>query len=312
MKTLSLFLLFSLVSLPVLAKKVMVYDEKEGITWVEEGAQKTKKSSKKGFEAPTIHKTEVVIEEKNVSLREHVKLKPASGADYIKTGMKFYYDKDYSEALGYFTKAWESKKKPTYHFYMGAALSKLQRNDEMVVIFEEIRRDAPKDSAADDATFYLAVYRQSQNDYAKAHELYKEVVELYPEGTSLIGGMVFREAARQQLRAMKIDILSRLKILDYKDDNALELLKQFQNDYSLPATGSPDRETVARLIRESDNREKNIKERLSEFSTGVNRRLPWYLLVSMFLLANIFWGIRNLRAAADVARRAALLQRVTE
>lgn len=291
------------------AKKVLVFDEKQGIIWVEEGAQKQAKES---FEAPTIKKTEVVTEEQTVTVRKHVSIKPASAVDYVRTGMKFYYGRDFGEALKYFEKAWESRKLPTYYFLVGATKGKLGKDGEMVKAFNQIRTDYPKDSAADDATFYLAVHYQSRNDYQSANELYKDVVELYPEGTSIIGSLVFREEAKKQLRAMKIDLLSRLKLLDYKDNNALELLKQFQRDNGLEETGRPDQATVEQLISKSDGREERLKSRIEGAENAVSGRTIWYILINFLLLCNLFWGLRNLKIAADVFRRIELLERVTE
>jgi tetratricopeptide (TPR) repeat protein len=291
------------------AKKVLVFDEKQGIIWVEEGAQKQAKES---FEAPTIKKTEVVTEEQTVTVRKHVSLKPASAEDYISTGMKFYYGRDFGEALKYFEKAWESQKLASYYFLVGATMGKLDSSGAMVRIFNEIRQEYPKDSAADDATFYLAVYYQSCNEYQAANELYKDVVELYPEGTSIIGSLVFREEAKKQLRAMKIDLLSRLKLLDYKDNNALELLKQFQRDNGLEETGRPDRATVELLISKSDAREEKLKTRIEGGEGAVSGRTIWYILIDFLLLSNLLWGLRNLKIAADAFRRIELLERVTE
>jgi tetratricopeptide (TPR) repeat protein len=301
------------------AKKVLVFDEQKGIIWVEEGKEgkkdkKGKKEEKKeAFDVPTIGKEEeVVVEKKTVRVRRHVKIKPASSQSYLKTGKKFYSSGDYKEAIRYFNKAWRKQRNPVYYFWIGACYRKIEKHFEMVSIFKEIVEKFPRSNVADDALFYLAVHAQKRYNYRLAISRYREVVELYPNGVSEMGGFAFREEAKKQLRAMKIDILSRLKLLNYTNNNPVALIKKFQEGIRLPITGKPDRKTMMMLVKASDRMEKGIRKKIKDSDTVYDVRLINFGFMAFLLLFNILWGFRNLNTLNSGHNRAKALFRTLE
>jgi tetratricopeptide (TPR) repeat protein len=295
-----------LCGMTVSAKKVLQFDENQGIIWVEDGK---KAAPDKTFEAPDLKKKKVIIEERTVKVREHVKTKPMTAGDYRDAGIKFYFNNDHNKALKYFTKAWEMKTDAVDYFWMGACYRKMDKNEDMARIFNEIMEKYPKSEVADDALFYLAVNAQKENDYQVAYDRYKEVVEFYPDGMSVIGKFNFREEAKKQLRAMKIDILSRLKLLGYADNNAPELLKEFQTDHDLEPTGKPEKKTVEILIALSDAKEGKLKDRVTANESQTAGRAIYYGILCFLLLFNILWGARNIRAMREEKNRLELLVR---
>ncbi len=289
----------------VQAKKVLVFDEKQGIIWVDEN----KKTESKKFEVPEFKKKKVVIEETSVQVRKHVKTKAMTAEDYREAGIKFYSNSDYIEALKYFNKGWELKTDPVDYFWIGACYRKMDKSDDMGRVFNEIMDKYPKSDVADDALFYLAVNAQKNNEYQVAYDRYKEVVEFYPEGVSVIGKFSFREEAKKQLRGMKIDIISRLKLLGYSDNNAPELLKAFQTEHDIEPTGMPDKKTVELLIQMSDDRENKIQNKVDLNESQNVNRVVYYGFLDFLLLFNIIWGIRNLKAAREEKDRLQLMMR---
>ncbi|MFH0921226.1 MAG: tetratricopeptide repeat protein [Fibrobacterota bacterium] len=285
------------------AKKVLVFDEKQGIIWVEEG-----KKQDKAFEVPEIKKKTVIVEEKTVRVREHIKTKPVTAEEYRQTGEKFYFNQDYEEAIQYFQKAWENKSDPVDYFWMGACYRKQDKETETSRIFNELVEKYPSSEVADDAVFYLAVAAQRNNDYEKAFDLYRQVVELFPNGTSFIGKFYFRDEAKNQLRAMKVDIMSRLKILGYSDNITLvELLQTFQTENKLPVTGKPDRKTIEALIRLSDAGETKMRNRIEKSDSLYDRNVLYLSLIIVLLFFNFLWTARTLRVVREETGRIKLL-----
>ncbi|OGJ84202.1 MAG: hypothetical protein A2268_10615 [Candidatus Raymondbacteria bacterium RifOxyA12_full_50_37] len=273
------------------AKKVLKFDQQQGVIWVEEGKAPP---PQKDF-APKAPVQEKVVVETTITVREHVKTKKVTSESYFETGKKFYNNEDYAEALTYFQKAWIGEKNPLYLFWQGMCTRKLNDFKEMRALYEIIIRDFPKSEVADDALFYIAVVYQTDHSYDKAIELYRDIVEFYPNGQSEVGGFDLREEARKQLRFIKLDIISRLKILNYNDKNALTLIKDFQADNDLPVTGKPDRETIEQLTQKSDAREKGLLNNLSASDAMAAKKRVYFGIAIGLLLINLLWGLRNVR-----------------
>jgi tetratricopeptide (TPR) repeat protein len=284
-----------------LAKKALVFDENQGIIWVEEGQK-----SKKGFKPPKLHAESTTVVKK---VRVRRRIKTVKPGEYLATGMKFYSSGDYPEAIKYFEKAWDKEQNPLYYFWIGACHRKMGEILFAASIFREIVEQYPKSGVADDALFYLAVQAQKNHNYQRAHEYYKNVVELHPEGTSEVGNFTFREEAKNQLRAMKIDIISRLKILKYSESNAMEMLKEFQEKCKLPVTGRPDRKTVLVLVRMSDLMEVRLAKKVSNSEALRSIRLVYVGIMNFLILASIIWGFRNLMVLGDEHRRLEIMSR---
>jgi len=188
----------------------------------------------------------------------------------------------------------------------------MKKFNKMESVFKKIIDDYPRHNVADDALFYLAIYAQKNNDYKTAINRHRDVVELYPNGVSVIGKFNFRDEAKKQLRAMKIDILSRLRLLDYTGNSALTLLKEFQSDNRLPVTGKADKKTIGLLIKKSDLLEKKIAKKLKKSDTLFDMRIVYFGFMGFLLLFNILWGIRNISALNEEYRRAEVLFREVE
>ncbi|MBL8027011.1 MAG: tetratricopeptide repeat protein [Fibrobacteres bacterium] len=300
--TVLLIVLVSLVS----AKKVLVFDENSGIQWVDQDANTGKK-----FEVPEIKqkKKVVVIEEGPLRVPDHVKTQPLTAAMMRETGQKFYLNGDYAEAKKYFDRAYEMEKDPLDMFWQGAILRKQDRIPEMVKIFKYILEKNPGHEAADDALFYLAVEDQKKGDYESALLKYRDVIERYPEGISIVGRFLFRDEARKQLRAIQADISSRLSLLGIVDGPLAELLRNFQKENDLPVTGSADSLTVNTLIALSDGIEQKMKSGISDKQGIGSFRRVILGAIALLLAVNILWTTRIMKTTTDEGVRLKIFAR---
>lgn len=179
----------------------------------------------------------------------------------------------------------------------------------MKILFSEILSKHPNSEVADDALFYLAVDDQTRGDYEAALLKYREVVEKYPDGTSMVGKFFFREEARKQLRAIQADLSSRLALLGIVDAPIGELLRQFQKKKELPVNGRADSLTVNTLILLSDEKEKNIRLGIAEKHGAGSTRRMYLSAVILLFLTNAFWSIRTAKAASEEINRVELLSK---
>ncbi len=287
-------------------QKVLLFDEESGIQWSDKKSDKGKK-----FEIPEIkhRKKVIIVEEAPVRLPDHVKTTPLTAEILRETGIKFYFNGDYTEAQKYFDRAWSIKNDPIDRFWQGAVFRKLDQIDEMKILFSEILSKHPNSEVADDALFYLAVDDQTRGDYEAALLKYREVVEKYPDGTSMVGKFFFREEARKQLRAIQADLSSRLALLGIVDAPIGELLRQFQKKKELPVNGRADSLTVNTLILLSDEKEKNIRLGIAEKHGAGSTRRMYLSAVILLFLTNAFWSIRTAKAASEEINRVELLSK---
>ena len=287
-------------------KKVLVFDEETGIQWVDQKANKNEK-----FEVPEIKqkKKVVIIEESGIKVPGHVKTQPLTAAMMRETGQKFYFNGDFGEARKYFDRAWGMEKNPLDMFWQGAVLRKQDSIVKMITLFESLLVNNPNHEAADDALFYLAVEDQKTGDYETALRKYKEVVEKYPDGISIIGKFLFREEARKQLRAIQADLSSRLSLLGIVDGPLADLLRQFQKKHSITITGKADSITVNTLITLSDEKEQRIRSGIVEQQGLGNLRRIFLGVIILLLTANIIWISRIMKTISDESVRLKIITR---
>jgi tetratricopeptide (TPR) repeat protein len=289
------------------SKKVLVFDENSGIQWID---QDSKKSGK--IEVPEIKQQKkkiVIIEESPVKVLGHVKTQPLTAEMMRETGQKFYFNGDFEEARKYFDRAYEMEKDPLDMFWQGAVLRKQERIIEMITLFESLLVNNPAHEAADDALFYLAVEDQKKGDYEAALRKYRDVVEKYPDGISIIGKFLFREEARKQLRAIQADLSSRLSLLGIVDAPLANLLRQFQKKHDIAVSGKADSVTVNLLINLSDEKEQRIRSGIAEKQGLGNFRRIFLSVVILLLAVNIVWISRIIKIIGDESVRLKIISR---
>ncbi|MFH1760098.1 MAG: tetratricopeptide repeat protein [bacterium] len=229
--------LICLVTNGVSAKNELIWDEKLGITSKEQ-AQKFRIGN---------------MLQKEKSGKE-IKIKGNTAQDYFNMGKRFYADGDYKEAMEYFKIAYSKEPEVAiYYYWIGACNLNMANYENAKTYFSRITKIYRNSDVADDALFFLGFLAQRENNYGKAQEYYREVIDFYSEGISATNKQKFRPIARAQLNKMGIEIKDWLNTNDIEGNNDFAGLKIFQVRNKLEPTGIPDSITVSLLTFKSDS-----------------------------------------------------------
>jgi tetratricopeptide (TPR) repeat protein len=248
----------SLFALVAFAERILVYDEEKGIIFVDKDSLTLAKQ--KGREKPPVAEKPASPAAPREQKPDPQKLTRAkSPADihqnrskdppefYFKSGLEYYKNDDFENALKNFAFAVDQDIKPEYLLWMGKTYRQIDKPAQMFRIMERILKDHPESPVADDALFEIAFFYQKSDDYEKATETYKQLIEQYPFGVSFSNGDEFLDIARQQMRSMRGEMVTALKVLGIEGDDLSDSYLQFQKDHTLPLTGRGDKETVAAI-----------------------------------------------------------------
>jgi tetratricopeptide (TPR) repeat protein len=174
----------------------------------------------------------------------HVGRKKDPPTLYFMSGLEYFKNGDYTNALNNFRYADSVGKKTVYRLWVGKAWRQLEKPEKMLSIMREILLKQPASAIADDALFEMAAYYQSIDDYDSATQLYTKLSELYPFGESFSTGERFIEVAREQRKMVRAEMNNMLAILGYTNELLEENYRQFQKNQRLKETGTGDRVTV--------------------------------------------------------------------
>lgn len=162
---------------------------------------------------------------------------------YYRSGLEYFKNEDYSNALKNFRHADSLADSMYYRLWIGKACRQLGDSVNMLSVLESII-NGPENDVADDALFEIAHYYQQNDNYEKASQLYTQLIEQYPFGTSFSTGEEFREYAREQRRLMRAEMLNVLSILGYKGEDLASSYILFQKANHIQETGIGDTKTV--------------------------------------------------------------------
>ncbi len=282
-----LFLLTSSVH----AQKVLIYDEQKGIIFVDKDSDPPKKKEPK--------KTVIKAVKKKISRPDtSKKLTRAKGPNeihanrkkdppglYFKSGLEYYKNKDFNNALKNFQHAVDQKIKPEYLLWIGKTYRRLNKKVPLFSTMEQILKDYPDSDVADDALFEMAFYYQKNSYYELSTEKYKQLIEQYPFGLSYSNGEEFLDIARDQMRMMRGEMISSLKILGIKGETLSDTYKKFQKLNNIKITGTGTPETVIAIKAQFS---KKIKKD-DETAASVKRQqksIKLALIICVILLIN--------------------------
>lgn len=273
------------------AEKVLIYDEEKGIIFVE----------KEDAVAPKSKKKEITKKEGKESIQPRMKktLSKARGPEdihihrkkdppdlYLKSGLEYYKNKDYKNALKNFKYASDRDIKPEYLLWIGKTYRQLDKQVQMFTIMERIRKDYPESDVADDALFEMAFYYQKNDNYQKAIEKYAQLAEQYPFGLSFSNGEEFLEVSRKQQRMMRGEMISTLKLLRIKGKTLFDAYKEFQKKHGLKITGEGNPETV-KAIKVKYNEMLREDEDIAASTERLKESVRWAFILGILLLVNI-------------------------
>jgi tetratricopeptide (TPR) repeat protein len=278
----------------VSAEKVLIYDEQKGIMFVDKDekgnitpspAEPEKKTQpeKETTSAPASSK-QVITRTSSTDI--HVGRKKDPPELYFSSGLEYFKNRDFNNALKNFSYADSVNPQARYALWKGKTYRQVGQPEKMLEVMQEILDKYPKSDVADDALFEIAFSYQTIDDYEKASNLYTQLAEQYPFGTSYSNGEEFREVAQQQRRYMRAEMVNLLTLLGYADDDLSTSYRKFQRANRLEVTGTGDRETVQAIKKmhaeylEKENRKTNVQ-------LQAKRYVLWGIIAGCLAFVNI-------------------------
>lgn len=223
------------------AEKVIVYDPVKGIIFVDKNeAEKQKKNS---------HSSSVSQKQKKSSSVDlHMGRKKDPPELYFKSGLEYFQNNDYKNALKNFSYVDSVAPSPRYMLWKAKTYRQMGDFDKMLFIMQQIIENFPDSDVADDALFELALHYQKIDDYERASLLYTRLTEQYPFGLLFSTGEELREIAREQKKLMRAELINLLSILGFSGDELTASIRSFQKSNNQEITGNADQNTV-QMIR---------------------------------------------------------------
>jgi tetratricopeptide (TPR) repeat protein len=269
------------------AEKGIIYDPEKGIIFTDEKKQQSSPSPKKNATIknttssttikPTIN-TNVPSKKEDI----HINRKKDPPEIYFKSGLEYFKNEDYSNALKNFTYADSLSSLPLYKLWKAKTLRHMSRYQPMLILLEEITTTFENSDLADDALLELAIYYKSINDYEKSLQTLTRLVEQYPFGISSTNGEELPEIARNQRRLIRQEMINSLAILGYKIDDLSSSCRQFQNENGLTVTGNGTPETIT-LIKKMHN-QVILEQELKSNKSKQFAKYKWLVIFSFSIL----------------------------
>lgn len=272
--------LIASLSADLYAQRQLIYDPERGIVFEDEPKRITTEKQSPSSEQKAVPK------QKRDSNDLHLNRKKDPPELYFRSGLEYFKNRDYKNALKNFSYADSVARKPHYLLWKGKTLRQLGDSRQMLSIMEQIVEKYSESDVADDALLETALYYQSNDDYEKAAQIYTRLIEQFPFGTSFSNGEELREIAREQRRVMRAEITTLLASLGYTDNDFTVSCKKFQKANNLEITGTPNRETVS-TIRKLHKDLLNKEEKRAKNKAMALRFSKWNTAIALFTLVNI-------------------------
>jgi len=286
-----LFVLFSCLQ----AQKILIYDEEKGIIQVDKDSVQSIKRTKKDKDTEKVSKEEGKISlpalKRGLTAAKgpgdiHVRREKDPPGLYFTSGLEYYKNNDFENALKNFKYASEKDIKPEYLLWIGKTYRQLDKQVQMFTLMERILNDYPDSDVADDALFEMAFYYQKSDNYQKSIEKYKQLTEQYPYGLSYSNKEEFMEVARKQLRTMRGEMISTLKLLGFEGETLSDAYKMFQKANNIEITGEGDVITV-KAIKEAYRIKLLEEEKRAASMNQLKRSVKWAVVFGALLLLNL-------------------------
>lgn len=286
------FIILLVVAFCVRAEKILIYDEEKGIIFVDKDSAAAKKTIKKP------QPQEEAVVRSRPKPKKATGITRARGPDeihanrkkdppelYFKSALEYYKNNDFQNALKNFKHAAERDIKPEYLLWLGKTYRQLNKKIQMFTIMERILKDYSESDIADDALFEMAFYYQINDDYQKATETYRQLIEQYPFGLSYSSGDEFLDVAREQMRRMRGEMMSALKLLGIKGEELSDAYKQFQKIQSFSITGVGTAETV-KAIKQKYSKKLKEDEKIAASAKRMHQSSKYVLIAGLVLFLN--------------------------
>lgn len=264
------------------AEKELIYDPEKGIIFVEKGSapattptsgrstNRTASSSKK----PATTQRKTAARRGKSSNDIHVGRHKDPPKLYFKSGLEYFKNSDFVNALKNFSYADSVAPKPEYTLWIGKTLRQLDRSGEMLKTMFDIIKNQPDSDVADDALFEIALYYQAQNDYEKASQLFTRMIEQYPFGLSYPSGEELRELARNERRRMRAEMINILTTIGFIGEDLPASYLIFQKAFQLPFSSVGDQVTI-NAIKEQHRLYLEKEQKKLDDETKIGRYRLW-------------------------------------
>ncbi|MFP4416426.1 MAG: tetratricopeptide repeat protein [Chitinivibrionales bacterium] len=273
---------------PVRAEKVLIYDEERGIISVEkddlEKFQRTKPispSSQKQLTTPP-----PASRKKRSPNDLHVGREKDPPDLYFRSGLQYFKNNDFKNALKNFQYVVKVDTKPEYLLWLGKTYRKVEQDSMMLSVMNRIVDRYPDSDVADDALFEIAFYSQRNLDYNAAADAYARLAEQYPFGLSYSNGHEFLEMSRNQRKNMRAEMVTTLTFLGYDTHTLSDAYTQFQQNNGLEVSGKADASTV-KAIKEVYAARVEAEALVGKTRKKVMTTVKWGSIAGFILLFNL-------------------------
>ena len=281
------------------AEKVLVYDEEKGIIYVDKDKKDEEKGAKKPAAPPRLAVPQVQKTRDRSDI--HVGRKKDPPELYFKSGLQYFRNEDYINALKNFTYAEAADPRSEYLLWMGKTYRQLDQHEKMLSIMDKIRAKFPDSDVADDALFEIAFYYQRNDDYHMATEKYAELAEEYPYGVAYSSGEEFLEMSRTQRQLMRAELITALKVLGFEGSTPHDAYRAFQSANGLEQSGNADRPTVTAIKKKYQEKLQSDSD-ASQQKEHVSLSTIWSIGAGVLLILN-FWILLMARLKAQQRKR---------
>jgi tetratricopeptide (TPR) repeat protein len=275
------------------ADKKLMYDSEKGIIFVDEKDKPLQTIPRK---QPVRRRRSPVKRKKKADI--HVNREKDPPELYFKSGLEYFKNGDFNNALKNFTFADSVDPRPEYRLWIGKTQRSLGRINDMLRTMLDIINNEPDCDVADDALFELAVYYKVENDYERSSQLFTRLIEQYPFGLAFSTGEELMTIAREQRRLMRAEMINILTTLGYTGEDLPSKYKKFQKENKLEVTGKGDKKTVE-LIRSAHRASLEEEESKSRQQVKLSRYGKWLYIamvtggINVLLLTILFFRIRS-------------------
>jgi tetratricopeptide (TPR) repeat protein len=269
------------------AEKGINYDPEKGIIFTDDNSAKksTTQRPKNTFESKksaVTHQTSPVEQPvvKSNDLYYHRKKDPPE--IYYKSGLEYFKNEDFSNALKNFNYADSLSSLPLYKLWKAKTLRRLNNILGMFHLLNEIATKYANSDIADDALLELSVYYKSINDYEKALETLTKLIEQYPFGISSATGEELPAIARDQRRLIRQEMVNDLAMIGYQEEDLASAYREFQVKNGLKITGTGTIETVS-LIKQLQEQLLQKQDEESEKTQELDK-YQWIMIACISVL----------------------------
>ncbi len=284
-----ILIVLALLNLPqiVRAEKILIYDEERGILSIDkEEYERLQKAKQTTTQAREQDPTPAKGEKKRSPNDIHIGREKDPPELYFKSGLQYFNNNDFKNALKNFEFVVQKVKKPEYLLWLGKTHRNMGDDTMMLSLMKKIVDRYPDSDVADDALFEIAFFHQRQLEYGDAADAYARLAEQYPFGLSYSNGHEFLEISRNQRKNMRAEMITTLNYLGYDIQSLDDALIRFQQNNGLEVSGKADAPTV-KAMKELHSARLEAEALVDRNRKKLQTTVKWGSVAGVILLINL-------------------------